>query len=95
MSTCTSIRRRADLSILPKLLAVSLSLTLAGCASLENAADHTRDFATHHPVSTAFGAAVAASAISVAVDHHHDIHRWPAREDRGIPCAPAASECRP
>jgi hypothetical protein len=96
MSTCTSIRRRADLSIIPKLLAVSLSLTLAGCASLETAADHAHDLAARHPVATAVGAAVAASAITVALDRRRDDHRWSVREGRGIPCAPAGSdECRP
>jgi len=44
---------------------------LSGCATLENGADHVRDFAVRHPVVTAVGTAVVIGGVVYALDHHH------------------------
>jgi hypothetical protein len=76
--------------------AIVLTFTIAGCSTLESAADHAHGFATRHPVATAVGVAVVASAVTVALDHHHNNDHWPEREARGRPCpAGGMTECRP
>ena len=48
-------------------------LTIAGCSTLETAADHTRDFSARHPVITAVGAAIVVGGAVAAIEagHHH------------------------
>lgn len=76
MSTCTSIRYPADRSIYRVLVTLTLILTLTGCASLENAADHAHDFAVRHPIATAIGTAVVVGGAVAAIEagHHHRHH---------------------
>ena len=59
---------------LPRLASLALILSLAGCSTLETAADHTRDFAKAHPVIVGVGAAVVVGGIVYGLDHHHDHH---------------------
>lgn len=46
-------------------------LALAGCAPLERAADHTRDFANRYPVVTAVGVAVVVGGAVAAIEAGH------------------------
>lgn len=79
----------------PALLALllTLSTTLAGCAPLELAADHARDFAARHPVAVAVGTAVIVGGAVYALDHRRrDDHVAP-RIARS-PCYPLpVTEC--
>lgn len=55
----------------------ALTTSFTGCATIENGADHVRDFAVRHPVVTAVGTAVVVGGVVYALDHHH--HRDPSR----------------
>jgi len=80
------------MSALSRLASLALALSLAGCATLENAADHTRDFAERHPIVTGVATAVVVGGVVYALDHHHD-HSSP-NSARQSPCAPLPiTEC--
>lgn len=81
------------LSTLFRLSSLALVLLMfAGCATLENAADHTRDFASRHPVVTAVGTAVVVGGVVYALDHHHHDHAPTSVQQS--PCAPLPiTEC--
>lgn len=57
--------------MLVRLTSLAIVLSLTGCASLESAADHTRDFTIRHPIVTAVGAAVVVGGAVAALDRHH------------------------
>ena len=59
MSTCTLIRRSADPSTYRILVALSLFLTLAGCATCRE-----------HPVGCSAVAAVVATSLAFSLRHH-------------------------
>ena len=61
MSTCTLIRRRADRPISRVLVALTLSLILAGCATCER-----------HPVACAAAVGVVGTSIALSVNRHHE-----------------------
>jgi hypothetical protein len=63
---------------------LALVLGLTGCATIENGADHVRDFAVRHPVVTAVGTAVVIGGAVAALDHHG--HHAPTAQ-----CKPAGS----
>jgi hypothetical protein len=78
------------------LLVTALILgTLPACATVENAADRARDFASSHPVLTSVAAGFAVGSIALAASHHthHDQPELLRRPHEPYPCARAPGLC--
>ena len=71
-------------------------LTVAGCSTLETAADDAHDFIGRHPVATAIATGIVVGGAVAALDRHHHDERTLGWREHGTPCEPDGhTECRP
>jgi uncharacterized protein YceK len=53
-----------------QLLALLLALNLGGCATIESAADASREYCETHPAACAIGGAVVVGSVAATIDAH-------------------------